>query len=371
MPVSLQTHRSLRAKGNGEPSDMMEAIDMMKRLIPLIGILLIPLFVAWEKSHFDSNLYPQLQNDVLDSLEDPRFGRVVMSLDHLDASLGGQVDDLEAREAARASVDALPGVRALERDNHIKVLPRMDLSRRDGKLRSSGLLHPEDKGMVGQWNLSGLDAAGLAGNALVAGLKEQQRGFLARLAGEFFALPGDRSLLMDKEGIRLSGDVTLSLLIGWEKISESWFDHKASLANLKLYPSLFHFPGYRRQTVADQAQAQALGERLLAAPIYFSLGSAEIEATENEKVLQLAEAIAQSDPNARFVVGGHTDASGTLDANIALGEARSRSLVNALGAAGVAAERLEVVSFGPSQLAGDNETEEGRRLSRRVEILIK
>ncbi|MBU0501137.1 MAG: OmpA family protein [Gammaproteobacteria bacterium] len=344
---------------------------MMKWLIPLIGIVLIPFFVAWEKSHFDNNLYPQLQSDVLDSLEDPRFGRVTMSLDRLDASLGGQVDDLDTREAARASVDALPGVRALERNNHIKVFPRMELSRRGDKLQSSGLLSPEDRGMVGQWSLSGLDAAGLTDNALVAGLTEKQRGFLSGLADEFFALPGDRSLLMDKEGIRLSGDVTLPLLIGWEKVSEGWFDHKASLANLKLYPSLFHFPGYRKQTLVDQGLAQALGERLLAAPIYFSLGSAEIEAAENEKVLQLAEVINQSDPSARFIVGGHTDASGTLDANMVLGGARSRNLVNALVAAGVAAGRLEVVSFGPSQLAGDNETEEGRRRSRRVEILIK
>lgn len=343
----------------------------MKWLIPLIAALLIPLFVVWEKSHYDTHLNPQLQQQALDSLGEPRFSRVILSLDHLDVSLGGEVDDLESREAARAKVDALSGARALERDNHIKVFPRLDLKRQGGQLLSSGLLNPADRERIGQWPLTGFDPAVLSGSDFAIGLKEPQRNFLTRLASEFFALPGDRSLRMDRAGIHLSGDVTLPLLIGWEKLSDGWFDHKASLADLKLYPSLFHFPGYQRQTLADQAQAKALGDRLLANPIYFALGSAEIDATEGGKVQQLADAINQAEPGARFVAGGHTDASGTLDANLALGEARSKNVVAALAAAGIGPERLEVVSFGPSQLAGDNQTEEGRRLSRRVEILIK
>ncbi|OGT89122.1 MAG: hypothetical protein A2286_11575 [Gammaproteobacteria bacterium RIFOXYA12_FULL_61_12] len=344
----------------------------MRWLIPLIGIVLIPLFAVWEKAHYDGNLNPKLQQSVMDSLDEPRFERVITSLDHLDVSLGGQVDDLESREAARAKADGLAGVRALERDNHIKVSPVLELSRLDGKLRSTGLLSLEDKPLALQWpNLQDQDAAGLADNGYVAGLTAKQRAFLARLAAEFFALPGDRSLLMDKDGIRLSGDVTLPQITGWQKASEGWFNPEASLANLRLFPSLFHFPGYQRQTVKDQTKAKELGDKLLANPIYFSLGSADIEPAEAEKVQQLVEAINQSDAEARFAVGGHTDASGTLDANMALGESRSKNVVNALAAAGINAERLEVVSFGPSQLAGDNETEEGRRLSRRVEILIK
>ena len=77
----------------------------------------------------------------------------------------------------------------------------------------------------------------------------------------------------------------------------------------------------------------------------------------------------QSAPELRLEIGGHTDNVGTPDANQKLSEARAKSVVAALVAQGVSADRVSAKGYGQSSPVADNRTEEGRAKNRRVELV--
>jgi OOP family OmpA-OmpF porin len=70
-------------------------------------------------------------------------------------------------------------------------------------------------------------------------------------------------------------------------------------------------------------------------------------------------------------VDGHTDASGTEEANLAISRLRADAVRRALVAGGVAAERITVVGSGEASPIADNDTREGRARNRRVEVVVR
>ncbi len=70
----------------------------------------------------------------------------------------------------------------------------------------------------------------------------------------------------------------------------------------------------------------------------------------------------------RFTVEGHTDARGSREYNLALGQKRAEATVKALGLLGVSAEQLEAVSFGKERPAVEGGTEEAFAKNRRAEF---
>lgn len=332
----------------------------------------MPLFSVWQKSHYDTNLTPTLRTEVGTALKDERFKQVTFDLDHLDVILKGQVADLKSRSDARKISDDLSGARAREQDNHIQVYPKLELSRNKGHMSGSGWLQAKDKQALKEW-LKGdsLNVATLKDHPAIIGLNEQQRDYAGRLVKGFFALPGDRSLSLDLKHILLKGDVTQFQLDDWQEHANGWFNPDEPAQELTLHPSIYHFPGYSYQTAESGDATKNLAATLQDSPIYFALASHTIAEEEMGKVRTIAEAILQSEAQTEFIVGGHTDNSGTLQANLVLGKARAEQVIAALIQLGIGPEKFLIQNFGPSLLAGDNQTEEGRRLSRRVEILIK
>lgn len=69
-------------------------------------------------------------------------------------------------------------------------------------------------------------------------------------------------------------------------------------------------------------------------------------------------------------ISGHTDSVGSDAANQTLSEHRAQAVVDYLLTRQVAQQRLTAYGRGESQPRGDNKTESGRALNRRVEILI-
>ena len=78
-----------------------------------------------------------------------------------------------------------------------------------------------------------------------------------------------------------------------------------------------------------------------------------------------------SNPDLKIGVEGHTDNVGTPASNKTLSEARAKSVVSAIVAQGIAADRLSPVGFGQDKPIADNNTEEGRAQNRRVELVKK
>jgi peptidoglycan-associated lipoprotein len=88
------------------------------------------------------------------------------------------------------------------------------------------------------------------------------------------------------------------------------------------------------------------------------------------KILDDAVAKLQANPALNVTIEGHTDAIGTVEYNIALGERRSNSVRDYLVSRGIAAGRLRTVSYGEERPIADNETAEGRAMNRRAHLAV-
>ncbi len=69
-------------------------------------------------------------------------------------------------------------------------------------------------------------------------------------------------------------------------------------------------------------------------------------------------------------IEGHTDASGNDKINQPLSEQRAAAVQSQLASLGVQPERMSAAGYGASRPRGDNKTEAGKQLNRRVEIQI-
>ncbi|HRJ00519.1 MAG TPA: OmpA family protein [Hyphomonas sp.] len=120
--------------------------------------------------------------------------------------------------------------------------------------------------------------------------------------------------------------------------------------------------------IADSCQEE-LSRLLEAANIEFETGSDRI-ASSKAALLDLT-ARAATDCPGRLRIEGHTDDTGSAAINDALSQRRAEAVRAALIQRGVAPSRLNAVGLGATRPIGDNNTEEGRALNRRIEILIE
>ena len=103
--------------------------------------------------------------------------------------------------------------------------------------------------------------------------------------------------------------------------------------------------------------------------IYFDTGKSDVKPESRPALEEIAKLLAQN-PGLRLLVVGHTDMTGSMDANRRLSQARGESVVQALVSQhGVSAARLEGHGVGPLAPVATNDTEEGRAKNRRVELV--
>jgi OmpA-OmpF porin, OOP family len=89
------------------------------------------------------------------------------------------------------------------------------------------------------------------------------------------------------------------------------------------------------------------------------------------KILDEAVTTLRENPDLRVTIEGHCDSIGTAEYNLALGERRANAVRDYLVNRGVAAGRMETVSYGEERPKADNNTEEGRALNRRASLVVK
>ncbi|MDD2198390.1 MAG: OmpA family protein [Bacteroidales bacterium] len=103
--------------------------------------------------------------------------------------------------------------------------------------------------------------------------------------------------------------------------------------------------------------------------IFFEFNSSELLAASFSELDTLAN-IMISSPKLRIEIRGHTDNIGTERYNKKLSVERAASVYNYLITRGIDKSRMKYRGFGTQVPLADNETDEGRRLNRRVEIII-
>jgi len=103
--------------------------------------------------------------------------------------------------------------------------------------------------------------------------------------------------------------------------------------------------------------------------IYFDSGKSTLK-PESQPTLQEIAKLMKTDPALKLYVVGHTDNTGSFDANIKLSIDRAAAVVNALVSQhSVNAANLKACGDGPTAPVASNNTEEGKALNRRVELV--
>ncbi|MDZ7824329.1 MAG: OmpA family protein [Ahrensia sp.] len=103
--------------------------------------------------------------------------------------------------------------------------------------------------------------------------------------------------------------------------------------------------------------------------INFETDKADISQTSYGVLDQLAYTAGQC-PDAKIVIGGHTDSDGADAYNQRLSEARATEVLKYLVTSGIASARLAAVGFGETSPIATNDTEEGKAQNRRIEFVI-
>ena len=102
----------------------------------------------------------------------------------------------------------------------------------------------------------------------------------------------------------------------------------------------------------------------------FEINRDEIEREEKEKLAVVGTFMAKY-PDTTAVIEGHTDNVGTPDNNLQLSKRRAESVVRYLGGNfPIAASRLTSVGYGDTRPIGDNNTEDGKRMNRRIGTVL-
>ncbi|MEM9147742.1 MAG: OmpA family protein [Pseudomonadota bacterium] len=101
------------------------------------------------------------------------------------------------------------------------------------------------------------------------------------------------------------------------------------------------------------------------------LSGESVLAPESERVLDRIAGISLSclsggGPSRHLDIGGHTDAQGPDQRNLALSEARAQAVLGALAARGVPRGALRATGFGEALPIAPNDTIEGRQRNRRI-----
>ncbi|HWP81655.1 MAG TPA: OmpA family protein [Bacteroidota bacterium] len=103
--------------------------------------------------------------------------------------------------------------------------------------------------------------------------------------------------------------------------------------------------------------------------IYFDTGKSDIKPESEAAIKEIARLLSEN-PALSLHVVGHTDNVGELDYNLKLSKARAEAVVNELVSKHkVAADRLKAHGVGPLPPVSSNDSEEGRALNRRVELV--
>ena len=135
----------------------------------------------------------------------------------------------------------------------------------------------------------------------------------------------------------------------------------------------------RVQALQDSLGGGSAEGTTLTPPVYFPSGSAWLFNDAKRRLDQHAQTLKEQYPNADFHIKGYTDdvpigpsLRDTYPSNWYLSAQRAAAVAHYLDTEhGVRTQTLEIEAFGPMSPIAPNETPEGRRQNRRVEIVVE
>ena len=119
----------------------------------------------------------------------------------------------------------------------------------------------------------------------------------------------------------------------------------------------------------ERARAAAAMRNTLLAPVYFEFDQADLSDQTRADLEQKATLLTQNG-GISMRIAGHTDSRGSDEYNLALGQRRGATVKRYLMERGIAASRLEVVSYGEERPAAAGEDDAAFSQNRRAEFEI-
>ncbi len=175
----------------------------------------------------------------------------------------------------------------------------------------------------------------------------------------------------------LTSSLILVLMLGCERTSQSDLQTRVDSLQTVNRTLASQLEGMRDSLRARQSQS--VSETTLAPPVYFPSGSAWLFDDAKQKLDKHARTLKQQYPEADFRIKGYTDnvpigpsLEDTYPSNWYLSAQRAAAVAHYLDTEhDVQTETLEIEAFGPKRPAAPNETSQGRRQNRRVEIVVE
>jgi outer membrane protein OmpA-like peptidoglycan-associated protein len=103
--------------------------------------------------------------------------------------------------------------------------------------------------------------------------------------------------------------------------------------------------------------------------VTFDFDKSDLKPAARAELDRAAKVMAEN-PDVVLELQGNTDSVGTDKYNMALGKRRAEAVFNYLNAKGIKSDRLKEASFGEGKPAATNETDAGRAVNRRVDLVI-
>ncbi len=127
----------------------------------------------------------------------------------------------------------------------------------------------------------------------------------------------------------------------------------------------------RAAALKAKAEAQKKLEAIGATVYFANAGTdAKFDAKTDEAIHAICEAL-KADSSLTVTVYGHTDNTGSLQANMKYGQKRAEALKAYMVKLGAPAKSINCESRGPNEPVADNSTEEGRAKNRRATVELK
>ena len=122
----------------------------------------------------------------------------------------------------------------------------------------------------------------------------------------------------------------------------------------------------------ENAKIERVGEGIkitFDSGILFGFDSAELQPEAKSNIESLVKVL-QKYPDTNILIEGDTDNVGAAEYNQKLSDRRAQAVADYQKALGIPASRISTIGLGETNPVAANDTDEGRRLNRRVEIAV-
>jgi outer membrane protein OmpA-like peptidoglycan-associated protein len=117
-------------------------------------------------------------------------------------------------------------------------------------------------------------------------------------------------------------------------------------------------------------QAERGVEIFLPSSALFEVGKSTLSIAEAGPYLDRVAHLVTTKSDKAIVLEGHADSVGSMESNQKLSEERAAAIGKALISRGVPEQRVQTAGFSSRRPVASNSTEDGRRLNRRVEVVL-